>query len=733
MTADLQGPIPPAPPAAPPPPADKPGQDPLKIEVAPNIVEHLGLNLYTNLPRVLVEYVANAFDADSKYANIKIDCEAIAKARDEMRAQWKARQENKDNRPDERPLGEQTLPDNFSIEIEDRGHGMSRDDLQSKFLRIARKRRSDKKAGEKSDGGGRFVMGRKGIGKLAGFGIARKIEIVTRTKGQDRAIRIALDYDKLTGHETTATIGVDEEVLKGTAGLEPNGTRIILSKLVFDPAGSHEETITRRVAEHFAILDPAEFEVKLNDKRIPVHERVFVFAYPSPEMDSRDLAGSFLTTEDAKQLPFKYRIRFTGPKKQLLAGERGIRVYARQRLACAPDLLELGTGMHGFQNTHYLDGVVYADFIEDQPADYVASDRHTLRWDAPLLAPLKKFLTDEMRDACIAFQGGKEKTIAKKVLEDEFTKETIEKWDLPPHRKEVAFRIAAKLASGCPDQMEDDYYRQTLPVLVKGLGYGELLAAIAEISKKEGARLDEVVVAIAELTKSEWDDYSKIVAGRLKGIKGLRRIYSNIDFSSPKNEEDLHSLLKDNPWLIDPTFWQFLTSNVTEKTLSAELSKHIEVAGYAPEKYDKSVPDEKDALQTNKRPDLTFLLSSFSIQRVVIVELKAPNTPLHNDHLTQLETYMAKTEEFLEARSGKGRDLKVEGYLIGTKDRGAAKNDKVKLLASRMKKRAKGELWQVMDIGELLERAEDAHRELLDVYEAAAKKAEEAKGKAEPK
>ena len=45
----------------------------LKFKVAPHIVEDLGLNLYTTLPRVLVEFVANAYDADSPYADIRFD------------------------------------------------------------------------------------------------------------------------------------------------------------------------------------------------------------------------------------------------------------------------------------------------------------------------------------------------------------------------------------------------------------------------------------------------------------------------------------------------------------------------------------------------------------------------------------------------------------------------------------------------------------------------------------
>ena len=56
------------------------GSSQLYFSVAPHIVEDLGINLYTTLPRVLVEFVANAHDADSPDVDVKIDFDAIRTA-----------------------------------------------------------------------------------------------------------------------------------------------------------------------------------------------------------------------------------------------------------------------------------------------------------------------------------------------------------------------------------------------------------------------------------------------------------------------------------------------------------------------------------------------------------------------------------------------------------------------------------------------------------------------------
>ncbi len=704
---------------------------PLKIEVAPDIVEILGLNLYTNLPRILVEFVANAYDADSPSAKLTIDMEKIDSARKLLREQWKEAQADRQEALKEHAgqeagsigddgglqLEELALPSDLSIVIEDRGHGMSRAAMQQKFLRIGRKRRKAEKRGDRSPEG-RPVMGRKGIGKLAGFGVAKRLEVFTRPKGQTFALRIALDYDKLIGHETTENVPVEEELIEDGAGLEPHGTRVVLSKLGYEPTGAKLDTIARRISKHFAIVKQGEFSICLNGQEIPRFTRQYAFAYPNPNLSVKKLVDGTIKVED-RQLSFRYRIRFTRRKRQLSAAERGVRIYARQRLASTPSLLDLGTGMHGFQNTHYLDGEVLADFIDEQRADYIASDRQDLRWDTPILTELRRFLTEEMKRACIDYQDTKESTLAERIRNDLFTRGAIDQADLPGHRRQIAFRIAAKLAAGSPAETEDEYYRDTLPIVVRGLGYGELMSAINEIARAAHPSFADTVNALAGLTAAEWDDYNKIVSGRLKGIGALRRLCEDVNFKDANNEDELHDLLKRNPWLIDPTFWSFLTSNVSEKTLSEQLTKHLGVGQHIPADYDKTIDSEVKALKSNLRPDLTFLLSNYTLQRVVIVELKAPNTPLHLDHLVQLERYMRRTGEYLAAKY-KDRVLKVEGHLIGSRASGdQSKAEKVEALRYREENRSMGDSWRVFDINELLGRADDAHRELLEAYERA--------------
>lgn len=73
-----------------------------------NVLEHLGINLYSNIAAVLTETVANAWDADAENVTIRVES---------TKQEW--------------------------IEIVDDGIGMSIDDLNGKYLRVGCRRRDD--------------------------------------------------------------------------------------------------------------------------------------------------------------------------------------------------------------------------------------------------------------------------------------------------------------------------------------------------------------------------------------------------------------------------------------------------------------------------------------------------------------------------------------------------------------------------------------------------------------
>ena len=103
-------------------------------------IKHLGLQMYSTLPPVIGELVANAWDANATKVEITIP---------------------------------ETLIDDYSeIIIEDDGDGMSDSDLREKYLIVGRDRRESEDTERPPASDERPIMGRKGIGKFSAIGIA---------------------------------------------------------------------------------------------------------------------------------------------------------------------------------------------------------------------------------------------------------------------------------------------------------------------------------------------------------------------------------------------------------------------------------------------------------------------------------------------------------------------------------------------------------------------------------
>lgn len=686
---------------------------PLKFKVAPHIVEDLGLNLYTSLPRSLVEFVANAYDADSPAVDIMLDEARIRQARNVLKRQYEledAQREDTDEPLD--PLATRVLPEDLKIVIEDAGHGMSREDLDSKFLFAGRRRRQAEPEAKGRSPRGRPLMGRKGLGKLAGFGVAKLIEVITRKEGESHATKISLDYDELIRKRTTHEIEVPEERLEDGGGFSTSGTRVVVSRLLYDPLKSRTQTIENEIAEHFALIDPAEFVINLNGTRVEPALRTHAYAWPDPDATRIDeFVEHSLPREGGGTITFRYRIRFTGKREALPASQRGIRVYANKRLAATPSLLEADTNMHGFRMTDYLDGVVHADFIEDESSDYIATDRQSLRWESPLLSGMYDFLSAEIKEACKRYQKKRDEEAPGIVKQDVFTISEIDKYDLSKRERRMALRIAAVLERACKRGVDDPDYKAKLPPLVQGIGHGNILTAISALAAQNQPDLGRVAFEVARLTKDEFDHFISSVKARLKAIEAFKKIVEDVSFKDKKQEKTIQQMFEQSPWMVDPTYTQFLTADRSLDSLFIRLAKELKVGAYT----------RQGAEAEEERPDLVFLIGSLSLNRLVIVELKAANLPLEEKHLTQLEYYMQRAEEWLREH-GQG-NTRIHGHLIGSKASPKSKARGVVVLRRRIREAGPESPWAARDFMDVLRDTEAAHCELLEVHRRAEEEA----------
>lgn len=681
-------------------------KEPLKFKVAPHIVEDLGLNLYTNLPRVLVEFVANAYDADSPDARITLDEQAIDKARKVLKQEYELEKANKEGSGDPvQPLASRALPEEHAIVIEDNGCGMSRSDLNSKFLVAGRRRRKEEPDAGGSSADGRPLMGRKGLGKLAGFGVAKHIEVVTRKEGETHATRFVLEYDKIIKKQATHEIEIDDEELSDGGGIHEKGTRVTLSRLLYDPVKSRSQTIANTIADHFQFIDPADFAIKINGEQVEPLKLEHAYAWPKPDVPTDEFIEHSLPREEGGEVEFKYRLRFTEEGAALPAARRGVRVYSHDRLAAAPSLLGADTNMHGFRMTDYLDGVVHADFVDSEEMDYISTDRQSLRWDSPLLAGLHKFLSDEIKTACTKYQKQRDEVAPGIVKRDPFTVAEINKHDFSKRDGRLALRIGVVLKNSCKQGVNDRAYKEKLPLFLKGIGQGNILEAISKLADEAIPDIDRLAAEVARLTADEFDQFITYAKARIKAVSALRKIVEDADFKNKENEGVIQDMFERSPWLIDPTYTQFLTADKSFNVLFNSLAKHLGIGTHAP----------PNAANVDERPDLVFLLGNKSLDRLVVIELKSANLPLESKHLEQLEAYMEISEQWL-AHNGMP-NVTVMGQLIGSAGDPKSKARGVTALHRRVRKAGPNTSWIVRPYPKVMIDTEAAHKELLAVHE----------------
>lgn len=136
-------------------------QSPFEMRFDPQTIKHLGLRMYSTLAPALAEIISNSYDADATNVIMTLI-------------------EDKGN-PKE-------------IRIEDDGEGISYEGINNKFLVIGRNRRDDD--GDKPSAKyKRMPTGKKGLGKLALFGLAKTITVTTVQAG--KLNELVLDWDDL--------------------------------------------------------------------------------------------------------------------------------------------------------------------------------------------------------------------------------------------------------------------------------------------------------------------------------------------------------------------------------------------------------------------------------------------------------------------------------------------------------------------------------------------------------
>lgn len=581
-----------------------------------NVLEHLGINLYSNIAAVLTEAVANAWDADAENVMVRVD---------PTKQEW--------------------------IEIEDDGIGMSIDDLNGKYLRVGYRRRDEGDEHGRITAKKRPVMGRKGLGKLSLFSIANEIEVQSAPNDQQGAgFTMRVDGIKKAVEAKTSYNPVP---LPDGAVVVKRGTRIVLRDIKRQRLGTGVDALRKRLARRFSIIGEAYgFKITIDDQAITAADRgdlpkaqflwTFKGADPEPTSVAHVLERESVDARlDSWDPAWSVRgwlgtARFPKDLDSKEAGNlNGIVVFARGRLFHENVLDRLNDGR---LYTKYLTGQIEADFldIDDQP-DIATSDRQRVQEDDYRYVALITFLRETLNQVEKRWNEWRRKHEVEKAKEQS---PALREWldQLAEGHRKSAETLIAKLSALPVDEDEDRrlLYRHGIYAFERM----KLRGSEAEFAEK-ALDVEELFHVLADRDALEASLYRDIVKSRLDAIRAFQKIVDVND-----KEKVLQKYLFDHLWLLDPAWERAAGSELMEKRL---LEEGVVVEDLT----------EKEKLG---RVDIKYRTTA---GKHIVVELKRVQRKMRLLELQeQGQTYVDKLKKILRAQDEPTPNIEVV-FLIG--------------------------------------------------------------------
>lgn len=577
-----------------------------KLEFSNRVIEHLGVKLYQNKPtNVISEFLSNCWDADAQKVNIDLKASSA------------------NGHP--------------NIVITDDGRGMTRDELTDNFLIIGLNRRTQPK--EKTPGG-RLPMGRKGIGKLAGFGIAKTIDILSTPNRQLRKglsakeqlfywIRFSLegidrvnisgiyeprvladgmvlkDFKQLIGRDESCS-SYDQFITNAESG--KGGVTVRLSDTTLKRQINPDELL-KSLGRRFtvAMLKP-DFVVEINAKRItpeyalpPLQD--FGFGDCNNPMEEKVTFGG-------EEQTVRYWVRFVSLKDEEWPIENsGVGVYAHGKIAQDRPFFFGVKGKEIF--SRYLYGVIEADWLDELPEDVISTDRRSINWEI---------------DATADFHTWGEAKLSNWV-------EKFRKWRLEQPKKLIVERIRKVTPAQGLSGKEEDALAELLSEVLPNFGNDEeakdrtterftdawahtptreltkaLWKKVFETSDVGHNIFPAVIEQLRQSMVPESMGLAVTMAQRIAAITAMRRL-----IESDNTETSLQRLIESFPWLLGPS-WERLTANQTIKKLVTDKHRPDTASGQW------KLSPENGAL----KPDFVFLSDTGAEKEIIVFELKGP-------------------------------------------------------------------------------------------------------------
>ncbi len=580
-------------------------------------IDKLGIQMYDRVSAVLAELIANAYDADAGRVTITLPFGEYLAQKSEGAV----------------------VDRGFEIVIEDDGHGMTAQEINDYYLNVGYNRRTTRS--ERTPKHNRRVMGRKGIGKLAPFGICREVEVISA--GGDHTdegyvvSNLILDLDGILNEKPDEQGNVfpyhPAPGAKDESYSDSTGTKLILRHFDRRRVPSGEE-LNRQLAARFGLSQP----------------NWSVFLEGSEEEDASIELGSLHvdvmqgTYIDVRNRPVPFEDRFLPVsgwvayakdpyKDEVMAG---VRIYARGKIVAQTRDFDIKTGFTGeFKMRSYLTGEIHAEWLDDTE-DFVRTDRQDIIWNSDYGTPLREWGQELLRELAANAEASTRQRIWDVFLEESHLEEQVR--GAHPNDKaiqESVLRAAKSLVTRADrDSIKNPTYRSRIVRLAYAIGpHSTLLSALSEVASLTDGSTDVILGLFERASLAEMYSLGQVAQQRVDAIEQLERLVSN-----PSTvERQLQTLMETAPWLLHHD-WTPLSYNQSLASTRTTFESWYH-ANYGEEIVTSAIENP------TKQPDFVLLNHE---GRLEIVEIKRPQYAITNDEFNRAFGYLTAARRFIE-------------------------------------------------------------------------------------
>lgn len=566
----------------------------LILIIQPKVIDHLGIKMYQKPVDVISEFIANTWDADSEKTNVTILDSAIT--------------------------------------ISDNGTGMTFDQCQNFFLTVGRDRRKDR-GRETSEEKNRPILGRKGIGKFSGFGIASTIEIKTISKDNGELTSFEMDIDKIIEvdirSESEKTIIIHDYQPPKSDRIVEHGTTVTLNGI--DGKAIDIELFKLELSRRFLLSQIAsDFVIKVNGELLPEsfsEELEFVFPRDLSDIEKskipnlKSIDENNWGIENFFDFEIKWRIGFF--EEPIETEElRGISVFAKGKMAQKPFFFDITGGISGQHGLEYMTGQLIMDFIDSGANDLIATERQRINLQTELGKKIKEWGIEKIKFLSSIWKLRRsEKRLQE--LEDKLGgfRERLEV--LPPSERNTVKKVLLKIATF--ERLGQKRFHEWCNDILTSWEMGRLREFIANISEIRDIDESKLLEMLAEADVLTALNIAESVKTKILTISELRQ---RVD--SGQLENSVRDFIYKHPWIVNPKWESFKKERSVAKLISDSGAKNL---AYEP---------------FNGRVDLA--LSSGS--NLLLIEFMRPGINIDRDHLDRINYYVIDIRNGLEQETG---------------------------------------------------------------------------------